>query len=375
MNTGLETKKMKFGLSRVRTALRKEGFKNGLRSVLIAGSSGKSQTAVFLEQFFLREGLSVGAYISPHLYRIGERVRINGKCISDSVYYREMARFGKYRLTYFEKLTAAAFMIFEKRHVDRAVVECGLGGRLDATNILKNEISVITNITREHTDYLGATIEGIAREKAGIIKRNNKVITLAREPAFSVIRAAAEKKDAELIRPKVQKRVPYRTEFLKENFSLANAAIRACGFNEDNFKPAVFLPARFEVHKFGKKNIIINGGHTIDACAFALKEILKFEEPRTCVFYCLKDKKFEEMLDMMSRVFGKIFCGSFPHERRMSRKEFLERIPARLTGNVFVSDSAKESFSQALAESSRTVLCFGSLLGSAYLKKNFGMLR
>ncbi|MFH1958208.1 MAG: Mur ligase family protein [bacterium] len=375
MNTGFETRRMKFGLSRIRAALKKEGFKGKFRSVLIAGSSGKSQTAVFLEQFFIREGLSVGSYISPHLYGIGERVRIMGKCISGSAYYREMAGFGKYRLTYFEKLTAAAFMIFEKKKIDMAVVECGLGGRLDATNILKNEVSVITNVTREHTEYLGDTVEKIAREKAGIIKRNNKVVTLAREPAFTRIRAAAAKKGAQVIRPKVRRNVPYRTEFLKENFSLAKAAFRACGFNADNFEPSVFLPARFEVHNFKGKKIIINGGHTIDACSEALKEILKFEEPRSCVFYSLRDKKIEEMLGMMNGTFQKIFCGSFPHERKMSRSEFNKRIPAGMAGSVFVSGSVKESFSRALAEKSRTILCFGSLLGSAYLKKNFGFLR
>jgi len=375
MNTGFETKKMKFGLSRIRPALKKKGFRGNFRSVLIAGSSGKSQTAVFLEQFFIRKGLSVGTYISPHLYGIGERVRINGTDISNSAYYRAMSAFGKYRLTYFEKLTAAAFMIFEKKKIDMAVVECGLGGRLDATNILKNEVSVITNVTREHTDYLGGTVEEIAREKAGIIKRNNKVVTLAKEPSLSVIKHIAAQKGAEVIVPAVRKGSRYRTGFLKENFSLASSAFGACGFSAGNFEPAVLLPARFEVHKFRGKKIIINGGHTVDACSFALKEILKFEKPRACVFYSLKDKKIKEMLGMMNGAFQKIFCGSFPHERRMSRKEFAERIPSRLAGRILVSDSVKDSFSRALSERYPTILCFGSLLGSAYLKKNFGMLR
>jgi len=90
MNSGKETKKMSFGLSRVRKALAGEGFKQNFRCVLIAGSSGKSQTAVFTEQQLLRRGSSVGAYISPHLEHIGERVRLNGAVISDSLYYKDI---------------------------------------------------------------------------------------------------------------------------------------------------------------------------------------------------------------------------------------------------------------------------------------------
>ncbi|MCD6311841.1 MAG: hypothetical protein J7M11_05220, partial [Elusimicrobia bacterium] len=228
MNSGKETKTMSFGLSRMRKALAGEGFKQNFRCVLIAGSSGKSQTAVFTERLILRSGRRVGAYISPHLERIGERVRLNGAEISDSLYYKEMERFKKYSLTYFEKLTAAAFMYFMRKNVEWAVVEVDLGGRIAATNVLKNEIAVITGICREHTDYLGGSVSEIAREKAGIIKKGSAVITRLSGPAGDVIKSVAASKNARVIHvPKLK--TPYQTTFLGENYSLARGAARAGG--------------------------------------------------------------------------------------------------------------------------------------------------
>jgi len=366
MNSGKETKTMSFGLGRMRRALAGEGFKQNFRCVLIAGSTGKSQTAVFTEKLLIHAGFSVGAYLSPHLERIGERLRLNGKEISDSLYYSRMRRLKKYSLTYFERLTAAAFMYFMEKKIQWAVVEVGLGGRLDATNVLKNEIAVITGICREHTDYLGSSVEKIAREKAGIIKKGSRVITLCAGEAGEVIKKTAAGRNASVMRAPILKN-PYSTAFLGENYSLAMAVMKSAGIKPDkDYFPEYILPARFERKKYKGIDVILDGGHTLDAWRAVKSEISKIQGPRVCVFYALKDKKLEEMLSSPDGLFEKIFCSSFPHERRMSGDELMKRTAG--TG-VEITSSPERSLKKAVSLAPKLILCFGSLIGSAYLRK------
>ena len=149
-------------------------------TIHIAGTNGKGSTSVILSEVLSQHGLNVGLYTSPHLFRLNERFKINGKEIKDE----ELNDYLKYLkniikdspVTYFEITTALAFLYFFEKKVDIAVIECGLGGRLDATNIIKPEISIITNIGWDHTKYLGNTLEKIASEKAGIIKKETPCI-------------------------------------------------------------------------------------------------------------------------------------------------------------------------------------------------------
>lgn len=368
---GKETKEMKMGLGRIRKVLKDRGFKNSFKSVIVAGSNGKSQTAVFLEQMFLKAGIRTGCYISPHLIGIGERLRINGRSVSDSLYYSLMRKLKKEQMTYFEYLTAAAFLYFEAKGVSWVVAEVGLGGRLDATNILKNSVSVITNICREHTEWLGNTEEEIAREKAGIIKKGNTVVTAARGAALTVIRKIAKERNAKLIIPHPGEN-HYDTDFMNENYSLAASAFEAAGYETGRgFYPGGFLPSRFEKRRIKGMTVIIDGGHTMEACRHVIKEIRKFKKPRVCLFYALKDKKIEEMLRMLggSCEFKRVICSSFPHERGMKPDEIEKRIPLSAEGAFTVADSIYGGFKEALHQSPATLLCFGSLAGSAYLKR------
>ena len=366
MNRGKETKTMSFGLARMRKALAGEGFRQNFRCILIAGSTGKSQTAVFAEQLLIRAGHKVGTYISPHLEHIGERIRLNGCGISDSLYYSEMARFKKYSLTYFEKLTAAAFMYFMRKKVKWAVVEVGLGGRLDATNVLKNEISLITGICLEHTEYLGGSVPEIAREKAGIIKKGSMVIIRPGGAESDIIKKIAASKNSRVIYASPVKSF-YETAFLRENYSFACAAASAAGVNfKKNYFPGYILPARFEKRKYRGIDVILDGGHTLDAWREIKSEMRKIPAPRICVFYALRDKKIEEMLSLSNGIFEKIFCSSFPHERAMSKSELKSRIGSR---GVEITSSPQESLAKAAALSPKVILCFGSLLGGAYLRK------
>jgi len=180
------------------------------RSVHVTGTNGKGSVCAFLASILEESGLKVGLYTSPHLVDFRERVKINGQMISEEdvvklgnelrMTMENMAdESGEQQLTFFEFTTGLAFKYFNEQRVDIAVVEVGMGGRLDATNVISPEVSVITRIGLEHTAYLGNTMDQIAREKAGIVKTGIPVVCSDRSPeSLSVIRSACARKKSEL---------------------------------------------------------------------------------------------------------------------------------------------------------------------------------
>jgi dihydrofolate synthase/folylpolyglutamate synthase len=173
-------------------------------AVHVAGTNGKGSTCVLLEAVLRAAGRAVGRYTSPHLEDFRERIAVDGRPITDAELVRHAARVHEAArrldlpVTYFEAATALAFLHFAGAPVDAAVVEVGLGGRLDATNVLSPQVSVITNVTLEHTKHLGDTVTAVAGEKAGIVKPGVPVVTAARGEALEVVRAAAARHGAPL---------------------------------------------------------------------------------------------------------------------------------------------------------------------------------
>src|SRR5579871_1069195 len=164
-------------------------------SVLIAGTNGKGSTAATLASILEASGLKTGLYSSPHLIRINERIRIGGEAISDDAFaslHREVDRVAEelvaqgalpWHPSFFEMMTAIAFLYFSREKIDIAVLEVGMGGRLDATNVVEPLVSVITDISLDHQKFLGNTVAEIAREKAGIIRPGGVVVTLPQQPS------------------------------------------------------------------------------------------------------------------------------------------------------------------------------------------------
>ena len=170
-------------------------------SVHVAGTNGKGSTASMLAAIATAAGRRVGLHTSPHLFHLRERLRLDGVPAPEAWIADAVALFrtvmDEVQPSFFEVLTALSFLYFAENNVDLAVVEVGLGGRLDATNILLPRLSLITNIDLEHTDVLGDTLDAIAREKAGIIKPGVPVLTAAEQPeVIDVIRAVAVEKQA-----------------------------------------------------------------------------------------------------------------------------------------------------------------------------------
>lgn len=195
------------GLTSIRRLMRGLGNpQDRYRVVHVAGTNGKGSVAAMVSSILVQTGLRVGLYTSPHLLRFNERIQINGHPVTDHEVV-EAAR-AVQRIytqgeppTFFECATAMAFYHFAKAGVDVAVLETGMGGRFDATNLVHPEVSIITNLAVEHTEYLGCTLARIAREKAGIIKEGAGVVTgVTQESARRVIQTQAREKGVPLVR-------------------------------------------------------------------------------------------------------------------------------------------------------------------------------
>ena len=207
---------IKFGLSKTSNLLKVFGNPHkGQKYVHFAGTNGKGSVAAFVASILKETGLKVGLYSSPHLVRFTERFRINNKEIAHekaAALIEELrdAFVPKEPPTFFEATTAMALVYFARENTDIAIMEAGMGGRLDATNVITPLVSVITNISMEHQFFLGSRLLDIAGEKAGIIKKNIDVVTGATQPAvINLFKSIAKKKSAPLWR--VGKEVRYRT--------------------------------------------------------------------------------------------------------------------------------------------------------------------
>ncbi len=198
----------KNGLENTTELLRRLGNpQSSFRSIHVAGSDGKGSTCALIESVLRSAGIRTGLFTSPHIVRPNERIRVCGEDISDGDFIDLAARIREvvdamredgFACTFFEAVTAMAFLHFREEGVEYAVVEVGMGGRFDATNVIVPDVSVICNISLEHTQYLGDTIEKIAFEKAGIIKPGVPAVTCNSGPALAVISGTADERGSPL---------------------------------------------------------------------------------------------------------------------------------------------------------------------------------
>lgn len=194
---------------------------HSFKSIHVAGTNGKGSTSHMLASVLQEAGYKVGLYTSPHLKDFRERIKVNGKMISkrsvSSFVQNHIAFFESKQLSFFEMTVGLAFDYFRKQKIDIAVIEVGMGGRLDSTNVITPEVSVITNIGKDHTQFLGDTLEKIAIEKGGIIKPNIPVVIgETQTETQSVFKEIAAEKQAEIIFADTQVLSFYPTDLLGE---------------------------------------------------------------------------------------------------------------------------------------------------------------
>lgn len=282
-----------------------------IKIIHVAGTNGKGSVCAMISSVLDEAGLKVGMFTSPHLMKVNERIRFDGKLISNIDFKRiadfiyETEKKNNVSLTFFETLTAMAFIYFNEKKLDYAVIETGMGGRLDATNVVKPIISVITNIGLEHRDILGNTIKDIAKEKAGIIKSNTTVVTSAKGKALSVIEDIAEKHNSRIIVAKKLGNIELelKGEYQKENASTAFAVLKELGMNEDiilrGLKRA-YWPGRFE---FIKKNILLDCAHNPDGIKALVKSIKKLDYNNLIVVIgVMKDKNIKSIAKKLEKL-------------------------------------------------------------------------
>lgn len=197
----------KFGLETTRQMLHcLNRPEKKFKSIHIAGTNGKGSTAAFIAQILQEAGYKVGLYTSPHLIRFNERIKINNEEITDEELIKltkeikELIEKQGLKPTFFEFTTVLAFLCFARQKVDFAVIEAGMGGRLDATNVIHPELSIITNISFDHQPHLGNTLEKIAREKAAIVKEKNWLITGEKKKSLlKIFHQECRKKKAKML--------------------------------------------------------------------------------------------------------------------------------------------------------------------------------
>ena len=282
-------------LGRMRALLRFAGDPDRqMRVVLIAGTKGKGSTAAFLASILHTAGLQAGLFTSPHLQTYRERVRIDGAMLGDSDFARAIDRLRPLVLrlrrehpaagepTTFELTLLLAVRAFADRGCAVAIIEVGLGGRLDATNALDPAVSVITSISYDHTAILGRTLGAIATEKAGIVRRGRPALVAVQRPAAAraierICRATGA--DRRVVQPLgVHADLALTGDHQRQNAALAIAAARALGADEDaiaNGLRTAIWPARFERVR-GRPPIVLDGAHN-GASAEALARTLRQE--------------------------------------------------------------------------------------------------
>lgn len=339
-----------------------------LRAILIGGTNGKGSTASFLAAVLKASGYRVGLYTSPHLHDVRERIRINGQAIPEDRIEDIVSRGRKVvggrpslsSVTYFEFVTAVAFLYFCEEKVDLAVVEVGMGGRLDATNLLRPLVSVITTVSMDHEGYLGNTPARIAREKAGIIHTGGSVVTgVWQRDIQEILEKTCRRKKARLHvygrdfygRYRTQGRYDFFGRDIKapglslglrgrhqgRNAGLALASLevlRDKGYAAGESAISAGMghtrwPCRLEVIRKDPA-IILDGAHNPDG-AYALSAALK-EEFRWrrffLVFGVLKDKDYRSMLTWLSPLADRVYLTAPRSDRALPPSCILRDIPS-----------------------------------------------
>ncbi len=327
------------------------------RSIQVAGTNGKGSTVNFLQNLFVDRGLRTGSFISPHMRFLHERILLNDKPVADTLLAMALRRLeiSQNRITFFEALTAAAFLIFQENNVDIAVIETGLGGRLDSTRLCHADIGIITTIGLDHMHILGDSLQEILHEKLGILHpkmvlilgkledellkealsvavcRANKVYSYGRD--FFLEKADNSYKFIfpELLPDAVPVEFPELPSYYLENFSLAIAAGLLSGLlNITDSKPVqarLSLPGRYEimwkmVDQRGRRlRILFDGAHNRPG-AEAMIHFLQTQKKdvlRILFFAAYSDKEVKEMVQLFEPLFNYIFLWK-PNIFRLSQK-------------------------------------------------------
>ncbi|MBI1934855.1 bifunctional folylpolyglutamate synthase/dihydrofolate synthase [Candidatus Woesearchaeota archaeon] len=338
----LESSKIKLGLDPIRSLLGKIGNpQNELRCIHIAGTNGKGSVCAMLFYVLKETGYKVGLYTSPHLKKFNERIRINDSLITDKEIVNYFLKLKPYitNQSFFEITTAMAFLHFREKKVDFAVLEVGLGGRLDATNVVTPLISVITNIGLEHTNLLGNTIKKIAFEKAGIIKDTVPVVTGAKGgAALRVIKKTSKERNSPFYLAKKHDETDFKYlngAFQQENKDIALTAIEILKNNYSvkiNEKQIIngLRNTKWEGRlEFISKNVLVDCAHNPHGFQALKKELIAIKKKKNIKNFIFvmgfsNDKNISEMLKITNTLASKIIFTKSMNEKAAEPHQVLK---------------------------------------------------
>jgi len=387
------------GLGRVRLLCEALGNpQDKLEYIHIAGTNGKGSTATMLSEICIAAGKKTGLYISPYVVDFRERIQINGKMIPHRDFAALIERIAACRipeLTEFEAVTAAALIYFDEQHCDWVVLETGLGGRLDATNVIQNPaVTVITPISLDHSEILGSTIDKIAAEKCGIIKPNGMTICANPQPedAMTVIRQSAAKRNNRLIlpNPEAVSRKQFSLSGITFTYKGLDVSLPLCGQHQlSNALTAietalalsmdaraitaglkqVCLPARVEVLRTSPP-LILDGAHNPEKTAALINTVSPFLTQKAIfVFGTLADKDYRSELDLIAPVCRELITVTPPGDRALPAGTLAGFARAAgLSARSTRSTAKALALAFELAENKAPVIIFGSLYLAAAVR-------
>ena len=389
------------GLERTQELLRRMGNpEKKLKFIHIAGTNGKGSTAAMTASILQKAGFRVGLYTSPYIYRFNERIQVNSVQIPDedvaavTEYVKQYAEAMEEKPTEFELVTAIGFEYFFRQNCDIVVLEVGMGGALDSTNVIETpEVAVITNIGLDHTDYLGDTVEKIAETKAGIFKKNGHAVVYRGTPGVEAVyeRICAERNiklkkadfDSLVLKSHSLEGQVFDCGDRKDlvlpllgDHQLHNASVvlsiadtlieKGWKISEQNIRDGirdVSWPGRFDI--VGREPLfIIDGGHNpqcIDALVTNIQDYLK-DRRIIALTGVLADKDYGEMYRPMMPYIQEFVCITPPNPRKLEAAELAEHL-RRVGATATPCETIPQGVQTAIAKAGKdgVVLCFGSL--------------
>ncbi|MBI05038.1 MAG: hypothetical protein CMI96_04395 [Pelagibacteraceae bacterium] len=375
-------------------------------TIHIAGTNGKGSTLNFLRNILINNNYSVHSYISPHLNNFSERIIINNKQISTIKLYYCLKYVKKINsnnpITFFEITTAAAFVLFSKYKADFLLLETGLGGRLDATNIIPKKLfSIITSISIDHEEFLGKSLNKIAKEKLGIINNSKKIIIAKQQNSVSkfIVKKLKNKKNVIFFNKdfnytkiknnhflfKLKKfEIKIRNPKLKGDHQLENAStalasaitLKNMGYkiNNHSFNKSVLnteWPGRLEFVKYKNKIIILDGSHNLSG-AKKLNYFLKKNKIKpNVVFGMLNNKKIFEFLKEIKNNINIVFPIKIPNEKNAFTVSEIQLSTKKLNLKYITKDNLKDINKDILKRSNKYILVTGSLYLVGKLREKY----
>ncbi len=366
-----EWQRMKPGLERIQAACEALGNpEKKIRIIHIAGTNGKGSVAAMLQSILSEAGLKVGLFTSPHLLRVNERFRIGNEEISDGElekYLNQIVGAMHLQLSFFEFCTLMAFLYFAEQKVDVAILETGLGGRLDATNVGIPLISVITEIGLDHTEILGTDITSIAREKAGIIKTGIPVVCGASHPeARRVIEEVASSVGANLVFAQGDhKDRPYNftyklnlvgfhqiqnAKIVLKTIEVLNSLRIFSNISEEAVEAGfanVRWPGRMEWVSRDPP-ILLDGAHNVDGMRALVESLKILESPKKwrILFSAVSDKQVNEMISCLQEIASEIVICKMKNLRSIDPEKILAPVGAIHELPLRVANDSAQAFHQ-----------------------------